>query len=177
MSFIIRKTYSEPAPEGLHNAVCCDVVDLGVKIGKFGKQDKVRLIFQLEEINMKAFEGPQPFRILRDYTKSLGEKASLRKDLKSWRGKDLTREELEGFDLEKLIGVNAQIQVVHTMSDTGGVFGNIAAIVPPAKNQVPLKVVAYQRVKDRTVGEAKGNAPQKPRVLAPAQPDDDDIPF
>ena len=42
-----------PAPEGQHNAVCCDVVDLGVieteYNGQKSKNHKVRLVFQIGE--------------------------------------------------------------------------------------------------------------------------------
>jgi hypothetical protein len=35
----------------------------------------------------------------------MNEKANLRKDLKSWRGRDFTEEEAKSFDISKLIGV------------------------------------------------------------------------
>ena len=42
-----------PAPEGVHQAVCVDVVDMGmVRSEKFNNEShKVRIVFQLNEIN------------------------------------------------------------------------------------------------------------------------------
>ena len=42
------------------------------------------------------------FDVARVYTLCLHERAALRKDLESWRGRKFTEQELDGFDLEKL---------------------------------------------------------------------------
>lgn len=51
MAFYAKKSKSnfEPAPQGLHHAVCCDVVDLGVQETKFGKKEMLQIRWQLEE--------------------------------------------------------------------------------------------------------------------------------
>ena len=55
-------------------------------------------------------------------------KASLRKDLESWRGQPFTKEELKGFDLKNILGASCQLQVVHNVSD-GKTYANIAAVM------------------------------------------------
>ncbi len=77
--------------------------------------------------------------IYKRYTLSLHENASLRKDLENWRGKKFTEEELQGFDLEKLLGVNALITVVHSQGADGKTYSNIAAVSKLMKGMAPLE--------------------------------------
>ena len=51
--------------------------------------------------------------IAKEYTVSLNEKANLRKDLESWRGKEIQPTELEGFDMTNLLGVQCTLQIMH----------------------------------------------------------------
>lgn len=166
---IIAKTNKReftPAPEGLWPAVCIDVVDLGVQKTPWGEAHKVEIRWALEERDPK---GGKNFMLVKRYTLSLHEKANLRRELETWRGKKFTSEELEGFDLEKLLSANCQLQVIHNIKDDGEVFSNVQAIVPAAKGTVRLPIPAdYIRVINRDK-EAK---PQSPEEIT-----DDDIPF
>lgn len=155
-----------PCPEGLHHAVCVDVVDLGVLQTNWGDRHKVRLVWQIEEVNV---ETSKRFEVRKQYNLSLHEKATLRKDLESWRGRKFTDDELRGFDLEKLLGANCQLQVVHDISEDASIWANVQAIVPAPKNMPKLTAADYTRQKDRPA--ARGNG------TAGSQADDDDIPF
>jgi len=66
------------------------------------------------------------------YTVSLHENANLRGDLESWRGRPFTREELDGFDISKLLGVPCMVNVTHT-DKNGKTYANIAAVTPLPK--------------------------------------------
>lgn len=150
MSIVAREPESnyEPPPEGLGQAVCVDVEDLGFQENHFGGKDqhKVRIHWMLEELNAEG----RPYFISQMYTNSLHEKAKLRQHLQSWRGRSFTSEELKGFDLENLIGVNCQIQVVHRITNEGRTFANVSAIVPLGKGMAKLPVPKeYIRRKDR----------------------------
>lgn len=149
MSIIAKKKKIEytPAPEGLHAAVCCDVVELGMQPTPWGEKEKVEIRWQIEEIN--ADNGNKPFDVRKRFTLSLHEKANLRITLETWRARKFSDEELEGFDLEKLIGVNCQVQVMHNPRDDGGVFANVQAVVPAAKGATKLRVRDYVRQVDR----------------------------
>jgi hypothetical protein len=140
-------TPMEPAPEGLHQAVCCDVVDLGDVETKFGKKHMVRVVWQLEDASPTTGKR---YLANRRYGLSLNEKASLRKDLEAWRGKKFTPQELDGFDLELLLGANAQIQITHRAGDDGRMWADVAAVVPAAKGAGKIAVKDYVRVVDRT---------------------------
>jgi hypothetical protein len=137
-----------PAPAGLHQAVCVDVVDMGILevtyAGKSKKQHKVRVVWQIDE----PMEDGKPFIIQKRYTLSLFEKAALRKDLESWRGKPFSQEEEAAFDLERLLGVNCFLNVIHVQKD-GKTYANVAGVVPLKKGLPTIQPKDYVRVQDR----------------------------
>lgn len=173
---IIAKAGSEGfvlCPAGTHAAVCVDVVDLGmVDTGYKGEkktQHKVRIIWQVEELQ----ENGKAHQAAKRYTLSLYEKASMRKDLESWRGRPFTLSELEGFDLEKLIGAGALLNVIHeTKGDK--TYDNIASIMRLPKSMKAPEIVSYTRVCNRKA---------QPEAVAAADdgetwvPSDSDVPF
>lgn len=130
-----------PAPEGLHHAVCCDVVNLGMVDGTFGRKHMISLVFQIEE---RIPETGKPFIVMKRYNLSMHKKANLRRDIESWFKKFTSDDQAEAFDLEKVIGHNAQVNVSQNTTDAG-TFANIDAIVPAPKGVTPLKVEDYTR--------------------------------
>lgn len=124
----------EPIPEDLHQAICFGVWDLGTHFQeRFGKRvHKVVIAWELPmcradyEINGSKINLPRS--VNKRYTLSLHKRADLRKDLEAWRGKKFTDEDLSGFDLKRLIGVPAQIQIIHNRVDEK-IYSNITAII------------------------------------------------
>jgi hypothetical protein len=169
-----------PCPAGVHQAVAVDVVDLGLLEVTFGgqtkQQHKVAVVFITDEVNP---ENGKPFMIQQRYTLSLNEKSNLRRDLQNWRGKPFTADELAGFDLERLIGVNAQINVVHIQKPDGRVFANIGAIMPLARGMAKLPVPGdYVRRKDREPQASNGTGPvEMPPEDFVFTSDEDFVPF
>lgn len=159
-----RKEYV-PAPEGLQQAVCVDVVDRGLEDTPWGQKPKIDIRWQSEHINP---ENGNPFLVVKKYTLSLHEKANLRQHLESWRGRKLSNEELESFDLEKLLGVNCQLQIAHNAADEGRAYANVQAIVPQGKGTTKLIPIDYVRVQDRE---------DNPQPQTHEPPPDDDLPF
>lgn len=155
MAIIARKPESNfsPAPEGLHQAVCVDVNDLGMVENPFGDpKHQVELRWQLDlddPLSGGENRPPRRFMVSKRYTLSLHEKATLRHHLESWRGRRFTPDELQGFDLEILVGINCQLQVVHNVKDNGDVWAAVQAIVPLGKGMVKVEPRDYTRVKDR----------------------------
>jgi hypothetical protein len=79
-------------------------------------------------------KGEQPLVISKEYTLSMNEKANLRKDLKSWRGKDFTDEEAKKFDITNLLGVSCMLNVIHVTSKDGSKqYASISGITPLPK--------------------------------------------
>lgn len=161
-----------PAPAGAHPAVCVDVVDLGVlKVSYAGKeksQHKVNIVWQIEELR----DDGKAFEVRKRYTLSLHEKAGLRKDLESWRGRQFSPAELEGFDLENLLGIGCLINIVHAPGKDGGTFANVASIMKMPKGMATPKPIGYTRVCDRE---------PDPNQAQPESPEwtvsDSDVPF
>jgi hypothetical protein len=149
----------QPAPEGTHAAVCVDVVDLGIVDTPFGKRHKIVIVWQIDE----TMENGKPYLVQRQYTCILTEKATLRRDLESWRGSPFNPTELEGFDVEKLIGVACLINVIHEQRN-GTTYANVASVMRLPKNMTAPVTRDYTRRKDRPQAQT-------------AEITDDDIPF
>lgn len=134
-----------PAPAGLHNAVCVDVVDLGMVDSPWGERPQVEIRWQLETINP---DTDKPYLVVRRFTLSLSEKSNLRPFLEGWLGRELTDEEAQsGFDLENLLGLPALLQVIHQTSSKGQTFAFVKTALPGTKTLEPRD---YIRKKDRT---------------------------
>lgn len=157
-----------PAPAGAHAAVCVDVVDLGILevtyAGVTKSQHKIRIAWQIAE----DMENGKPFLVQKRYTLSLHEKAALRKDLESWRGKAFTPQELGGFDVENLLHAPCMLNVIHETKD-GKTYSNIASIMRLPKGMLPPVPRDYIRVIDRT--------PEGQQPPASEEIGDDDVPF
>jgi len=105
----------EVVPEGTHSAVCYKIVDTGTREEQFKEEDpkKRHSIFIYWELTNMPMDDGRPFSINKQYTLSLNENSNLHKDLKSWRGKSFTAEELKGFDLTNILGVSCDLEVKH----------------------------------------------------------------
>ncbi len=150
-----------PCPPGTHQAVLVDVIDHGLVAQEFGgevkKVHKVTLRWQVAEVDP---ETDKRFDVQKRYTLSLNEKATLRKDLEAWRGCPFTKDQLRGFDLEQLLGVNCQLSVIHNPSkkDPTQVYANVQSIMALGRGMEPLEAEDYVRQQDRVVDEQPGEA-------------------
>lgn len=142
-----------PAPAGLHQAVCVDVQDLGVEDSQWGAKHKVRIIWQIADVDPAS---GRRFELARKFTLSLHERAALRTVLESWRGRKFREDELVGgFDVEKLLGVNCQIHAAHEVGADGNTYANVTLVLPPVKGAPKLVPEAFTRLQDRTGGGVK----------------------
>jgi hypothetical protein len=121
-------------PAGNYVARCFQIIDLGTQVevynGDTKEQHKIRISWETPT-ETKVFKeelGEQPYIVSQEYTLSLGDKANLRKMLVSWRGKDFTEEELQGFDILKLLGKPCMIQVIHKTSKSGNQYITIGSV-------------------------------------------------
>lgn len=125
-------------PAGIHDAICAFVVDMSYEYSEMYNNwsHKIQVCW---EINEPMSDG-KPFMLSKRYSLTLGKKALLKKDLEGWRGRNFTEEELKGFDVEKLIGKQCQLQVIH--NEKGGkTYANIQTVLPKGKNSPTLAVV------------------------------------
>jgi len=111
------------------------LVDLGTQQtdyqGETKTARKVLLAFEILDTETRRDDG-EPYVLSKRYTMSLHEKAALRKELASWRGRDFTPEELRGFDLRNILGKECFISVVE-VTKADRVYSNIASIMRPPK--------------------------------------------
>lgn len=128
-----------PAPTGLHRAVCISYVDVGHQESEFNGetkiQNKVMITWELPD-EMIEIDGEQkPFIVNKFYTKSLHEKATLRHDLVAWRGREFTPHELDGFDLDNILGKPCQVNIVHDTKN-GKTRAKVTAVLPLSKGML-----------------------------------------
>ena len=138
---IIESTGSnfKPVPAGMHLARCYRIIDLGTQKNEYeGKVSYSRKLKIVWEIHGNDDDGKpivtdknEPMIITKDYTMSWNEKATLRKDLQSWRGKPFTEEEQKRFDIKSVLDRWCMINVAHKPRKNGdGVYANVVAITP-----------------------------------------------
>ena len=130
-----------PVPPGMHLARCYRIIDLGTQksewLGTVKNLPKIMLQFEVHGEDetgapLTTSRG-DPMSISKNYTLSLGEKATLRKDLQSWRGRDFTPEELRGFELKNILGAWAMISVAKSLGNNGKEYTNIMSVNPVPK--------------------------------------------
>ena len=207
----------EPIPAGTHHAVCYGVVDLGTQPSNnpnFADSRKVCILWEIPheradfpDKNDQNKKVNRPRAISSLYTLSLGEKANLRKMLESWRAKPFTREELSGFDVSKLVGVNCMLSIIHkpgTGQNASKVYANVSTVTSLPKGMTKVQLEnepLYFSFSDIPPGEAvtfPANMPEwlkakiaqahefkdEPQHPAPAQDGnghnsdlDEDVPF
>ena len=120
-------------PSGSYPARCISMIDIGTIPTEWQGEKKsrtlIRLKFELPTLN-KVFnpeKGEQPYVIERQFTKSLHEKSALLPFLNNWRGKALTQDDCQAFDLSKLLGAECMLSIVHnsvgdkTYANIGGI--------------------------------------------------------
>jgi len=192
----------KPVPPGNHVGICSMVVGLGmqrIQSAMFGESVKrqIYVAWELphEPITWTDKDGNErtgPMRIGRTYTMSLHENAALRHDLESWRGKPFTEEERKGFDINKLAGVPAMVNVTHEERN-GKTYANVTAVTPLPKGmeKPTLSDVAliydddefrhnYEHLPDWAQKKVDAQVRDEPEQRAPALADgelDDDVPF
>lgn len=170
------KTFT-PAPEGVHQAVCVDVIDLGMVKSKFTDdkgnekfQHKINVVWQIGETR----DDGKRFQVYKRYTLSLNEKATLRKDLESWRGRPFSPDEERGFDVETVIGANCLLNVQHNTSGDK-TYANAVSVMPLMKGMPKMLALDYQRP---TPEQAAASAPPAGVEDNTPVPDDEEpVPF
>ena len=134
MSLIISAQTSgssfPPLEAGSYPAVCYGIVDIGKQYNENYKKSSPKIIIMWEIPGETiTIDGEEKSRVIsQTYTVSLNEKATLRKDLAAWRGRDFTDEELKSFDLKSILNAPCLLNIVHKESN-GRTYANIGGIM------------------------------------------------
>jgi hypothetical protein len=158
MSFIVedRGGNFERCPPGMHLARCYRIIDLGTQKSEYMGQvkylHKIMLGWEIHGTNdsgvpLKMNDG-RPFAIFKNYTLSWSDKANLRLDLQSWRGKPFSQEEMRRFDLKNVLGAWCMLNVIERPGNDGKIYTNVNGVTPvPAmikQNGLPAAVNANE---------------------------------
>ena len=166
----------KPHPEGIHPAVCVDVMDLGLVESEYQGQrrmvNKVKLVFESEQ---KTEEG-KPCTVSKNFTASLHQKAKLAEFLGKWRGRAVVPG--EKIDLAKLLGASCTLVISHQQNMVGKTYASIDAVSKPTKRLAASgqydPAVARQRYAEWKAKQAGGQRSevggQKAAQTATAQP-------
>jgi len=117
---------------GLQPGVCWKYFDVGLQPGY---QDgppsaKIVIYWELSERLKEGEFAGKRFLVHKEYTKSIGEKSNLRKDLQTWRGAPYTSEEIkQGIELDNILGKNCTLNL---MEDKNG-YPKVTGVFPPTK--------------------------------------------
>lgn len=188
------------APPGSHIAICNLVADCGLQPGSQAFPSPKRKVYIRFEIPTERVEyekdGKQvegPLTIGSFYTASMNEKATLRKHLEGWRGKQFSDEEAGAFDVAAIAGKPCMLSVIE--SEHGGkTYSNIASIgalpkgVAPPAPENPLLVYldgdnkTFDKLpkwlQEKVTGQLKQSKPTASESHASGGDfPDDDIPF
>lgn len=163
----------ELPPPGLTNAVCCGVEDVGNEWSEvYGKlSHKIVILWELDE----RMKDGRPFMLSSSYTASLSEKANLRRDLETWRGRKFTPDELVKFNLSKLIGAGCTLNVMVGPNKQGKERASIKGVMPKQKLAPALAIVNKEMPKWIAERRAKNAAEEAARENAPADADSETI--
>ena len=125
-------TFEQP-PIGTHPARCVKLIDIGTQRGEYqGQVTLKRQIILGWELPMELMASGEyagkPFTCSKFYTASLNEKSTLRADLKNWRTRDFTEDELKRFDLRTILGKPCMVSITHTDKGKAKVTGVMSAM-------------------------------------------------
>lgn len=130
----------ELVPAGTHIARVYEIIQVGtVKEeweGESKDTPKVRISWELPlELHTYGTEN-KPMVISREFTLSMGAKSNLRPIVEGVLGAPLQDQEAYAFDIEKLLGEDSLVTIVHKPKKSGGTYAFLSASAPLMKGQV-----------------------------------------
>lgn len=170
----------ERAPVGNHQAVCVFVHDIGLQKSVYEGRENIRhqviITWEINERQETGDDAGKRFLLSKYYTLSLSEKSHLRKDLEAWRGVAFSKEELKGFDLERLKGANCFVNVVATENDKRKVT-SVTPLPKGVSKIQPESVVPPQSFSDWVAKERAKAVVEATSATPEPSESDDGLPF
>lgn len=126
--------------QGIYYGVCCWLIYLGKQYSLIDRDytDRMLIYWQLPGEHVIVGDRELPRRVFREFTVSLSASSHLRRTLEAWRGKPYTGEEAQDVNLSKLLGVGAQVQIMHKPKKTGELKAVVENVLPlPRGVQLP----------------------------------------
>ena len=129
-----------PLEAGSYRAVCYGIVVTGTQfVPAFSSwSTKIVFLWELPDERITIDGEDKPRGISKSYTLSLNEKSNMRKMLASWRGRDFSPEELQGFSLKKILGAPCLLSTTVMTSKNGKDFTDVSSVTRlPKGMEVP----------------------------------------
>ena len=129
----------ESPPVGTHTGICFKIIDFGTHEsdypGSTAKNREIKIWWELPDALM---QDGRPFAVGKDYTVSLGDKANLAKDLKSWGVWD---GQTDDFDISSLLGKACNLSIIGKTSAKGNDYVVVSAVMALKESEtVPEQV-------------------------------------
>jgi len=170
-----KKKEYELAPEGMSNAVCVDVIDVGQAMGlkpddlgrylvpskKFASKARCKFVFELENEmeDGRRFiqQTDNPASLYKPAAGQSGQTSNMREHLDNW-GIQLP-EDKSKVDLKALLlGKQATLRIKHEPDAQGRIWANISTINPSSTTLEPSgeydPAMARERIKERALKAA-----------------------
>jgi|TARA_R110000744_G_scaffold162155_1_gene278756 hypothetical protein len=138
MSIKFQKPEQQPnkflAPAGTHIARCFKMIHVGTLDyeyqGEPKKKNSLWVYFELpnETQTFNPEIGEQPYSVNIEYNLTYYEAAKLFKHVNSWRGRTLSPQEIDDFEVSSLIGEPCMLTIVHNNAASGKTYANINSI-------------------------------------------------
>ena len=171
--------------KGIHPAICCEFVDLGIVETKWGKKHKGMWVFQVAETEEdgRRKEARCKFNLTVGSTKK---PSKVQKLMGKWRGQSYSEAELKNGDVdpEKPVGVACLLDIEHITVEDGTTIHFVDNVLPPG--EIRLQPEGYVPVAQRSEGgdhgpdddEGPGSPgsapapppPPPPTTIPPSQP-------
>jgi hypothetical protein len=138
MSLTIKnndQTFNLP-PNGRHIAICCGLIDLGIKKNKnYGSHSpKVLIAWELSHALMP---NGKPYMLTQCYMATLNQKSKLKILLEAWREKSFDLEELYEFKLENMLAEPCYLTIDHIPNESGKKYLAKVTNISPLPINIP----------------------------------------
>ena len=191
--------------EGVYNAGCVEVNELGVVPDQFKPegQEKVEFYFELDRVDPRTNTRfvVKTKRLPKKLNADPKYESDLHKFLVSWRGKGFSDADFKtpgsytvettdadgksvqqqrqgsGFELESMIGQQAQLQVINRISQGKGRKYTMIQNVMPRTDGGTLEIEGRTYVRPQAVAETPPETVETPPETVDSDLTDDDIPF
>jgi hypothetical protein len=118
MAIILKEKVGQQVSAGTHIAVCHRIALIGTQPDTgFGEREKLVIFWEIPGETIEFDGKTMPMGLSKIYSLGtsggMNKKSALRQDLAAWRGRDFTKDELEGFTLNAILGKACQVTVEH----------------------------------------------------------------
>jgi len=157
-------TAVEPLVAGTYSVVCAGVIDIGTQNniweGIEKLQNQIVLLFEFPSETIEVQGVHMPRMLSMKMTKSMHEMSKMRKTFAAWRGRDFTPQEMQDFELSKLLNVCATAIVKQEVKKSGKTVASISSLGKAVKGfKVDCNKSIYFDLNDKSTYSAIADIP------------------